>query len=67
MFAGDARAEAVVRILYGGSVTPENIAQFLEREEIDGGLVGGASPEGGGVLRDRRARGGCPGVARAVR
>jgi triosephosphate isomerase (TIM) len=38
----DAKA-ATVRILYGGSVTPDNIAQFMEREEIDGGLVGGAS------------------------
>ncbi len=39
---GAAKAETG-RILYGGSVTPENIAQFLEREGIDGGLVGGAS------------------------
>jgi triosephosphate isomerase len=39
---GAAKAETV-RILYGGSVTAENIAGFLERETIDGGLVGGAS------------------------
>ncbi len=39
---GNATAQAV-RILYGGSVTPDNIAQFMERDEIDGGLVGGAS------------------------
>jgi triosephosphate isomerase len=32
-----------VRILYGGSVTPENIAEFMARPDIDGGLVGGAS------------------------
>jgi triosephosphate isomerase len=32
-----------VRILYGGSVTTENVADFLERGKIDGGLVGGAS------------------------
>jgi triosephosphate isomerase len=31
-----------VRILYGGSVTPQNIAAFLASEEIDGALVGGA-------------------------
>ena len=31
-----------VRILYGGSVTPHNIADFLASEEIDGALVGGA-------------------------
>jgi triosephosphate isomerase (TIM) len=39
---GQAKADSV-RILYGGSVTPENIAQFMDRDEIDGGLVGGAS------------------------
>jgi len=32
-----------VRILYGGSVTPENAAQLIEQENIDGFLVGGAS------------------------
>lgn len=31
-----------VRILYGGSVTPTNLADFLLSEEIDGALVGGA-------------------------
>ncbi|HEX5940566.1 MAG TPA: triose-phosphate isomerase [Dehalococcoidia bacterium] len=31
------------RILYGGSVTPENFAEFMNQPEIDGGLVGGAS------------------------
>ncbi len=30
-------------ILYGGSVNPDNIGQFLEQEEIDGALIGGAS------------------------
>jgi triosephosphate isomerase len=39
---GAAKAETA-RVLYGGSVTPDNIAQFLDRETIDGGLVGGAS------------------------
>ena len=32
-----------VRILYGGSVTADNIAEFIEQVEIDGALVGGAS------------------------
>ena len=32
-----------VRILYGGSVKPENIAQFMNEEDIDGALIGGAS------------------------
>ena len=39
---GAAKADTV-RLLYGGSVTPDNIAQFLDSETIDGGLVGGAS------------------------
>jgi triosephosphate isomerase (TIM) len=32
-----------VRILYGGSVTPANIAEFVSKPEVDGSLVGGAS------------------------
>jgi triosephosphate isomerase len=32
-----------VRILYGGSVTPENINELIDMEDIDGALVGGAS------------------------
>lgn len=32
-----------LRILYGGSVTSANIAEFMERPDIDGALVGGAS------------------------
>jgi len=32
-----------VRILYGGSVKPENAGELLHRSEIDGALVGGAS------------------------
>ncbi len=32
-----------VRILYGGSVTADNIAEFVKQPEIDGALVGGAS------------------------
>lgn len=32
-----------LRILYGGSVKPENAHQLLAQEEIDGALVGGAS------------------------
>lgn len=34
-----------VRILYGGSVKPENIAAFGAQPNIDGALVGGASLE----------------------
>jgi triosephosphate isomerase (TIM) len=32
-----------VRILYGGSVKPDNIAGLMRESEIDGALVGGAS------------------------
>ena len=32
-----------MRILYGGSVTADNIAEFMSQSEIDGALVGGAS------------------------
>ena len=32
-----------VRIQYGGSVKPHNIAEFMSQPEIDGALVGGAS------------------------
>jgi len=32
-----------VRILYGGSVTAANAAEFVQQPEIDGALVGGAS------------------------
>jgi triosephosphate isomerase len=39
---GEEKAETA-RILYGGSVTPDNIAEFMSREGIDGALVGGAS------------------------
>ena len=33
------------RILYGGSVKPENIAVLMSQEDVDGALVGGASLE----------------------
>ncbi len=34
-----------MRILYGGSVKPGNIAELMQQPDIDGGLVGGASLE----------------------
>jgi len=39
--AGDVAGS--VRILYGGSVTPANVAEFMTQPDIDGSLVGGAS------------------------
>ena len=32
-----------LRILYGGSVKPDNIAELMLMPDVDGGLVGGAS------------------------
>jgi triosephosphate isomerase len=32
-----------VRILYGGSVKPDNIGVLMQKDDIDGALVGGAS------------------------
>lgn len=40
-------ASAQTRILYGGSVTPDNGAEFFGQPEIDGGLIGGASLDAG--------------------
>lgn len=34
-----------MRILYGGSVKPDNIASLMSQEDVDGALVGGASLE----------------------
>ena len=38
-----ADAAAAVRIQYGGSVKPGNIAELMGQPDIDGALVGGAS------------------------
>jgi triosephosphate isomerase len=47
---GDRSTDAAerVRVLYGGSVQPENAAEILTQPDVDGALVGGASldPEG---------------------
>jgi triosephosphate isomerase (TIM) len=39
---GEDVAQAI-RVQYGGSVTPANIAEFMSMPDLDGGLVGGAS------------------------
>ncbi len=39
----DAQAAERVRILYGGSVKPDNAAQLMALPDVDGALVGGAS------------------------
>ena len=33
------------RVLYGGSVKPNNVKELMAKSNIDGGLVGGASLE----------------------
>jgi triosephosphate isomerase (TIM) len=42
---GDRSKDAAerVRVLYGGSMKPDNAAELLQQPDIDGGLVGGAS------------------------
>jgi triosephosphate isomerase len=42
---GDRSKQAAerVRVLYGGSVKPDNAAQLLALPDVDGALVGGAS------------------------
>jgi triosephosphate isomerase len=52
--AWSADAAAAVRILYGGSVKAANVAGIMEKADVDGALVGGASlqaDEFGGVCR----------------
>jgi triosephosphate isomerase len=41
----DKQAAERIRVLYGGSVKPENAAELLSLEDVDGALVGGASLE----------------------
>ncbi len=45
--ARSADAAAQVRILYGGSVNPDNAAELLAQPDVDGALVGGASLDPG--------------------
>jgi triosephosphate isomerase len=49
--AQDATIAAGLRILYGGSVKGANAAELLAQEDIDGGLVGGASLEASEFLK----------------
>ncbi len=52
-----------VRILYGGSVKPENAAELMREPEIDGVLVGGASLQAAtflGIVKKAASRGANP-------
>ncbi|MCJ7513636.1 MAG: triose-phosphate isomerase [Anaerolineales bacterium] len=53
---GEATAQ-LIRVQYGGSVTPDNIVEFMAMPEIDGALVGGASLKPDFVDLVRRAAG----------
>jgi triosephosphate isomerase len=45
--ARSAEAAAAIRILYGGSVKPDNAAELISQPDVDGALVGGASLDPG--------------------
>jgi triosephosphate isomerase len=47
----DPAASDAVRILYGGSVKPDNAEELFAQPDIDGGLVGGASLDPGDFRR----------------
>lgn len=49
------KVAAEIRVQYGGSVNPDNIAEFMTMPEIDGALVGGASLKPEFVELARRA------------
>lgn len=46
----NAEVAQAVRILYGGSVKPDNAGQLMSQADVDGALVGGASLKGADFL-----------------
>lgn len=48
---GQEKTDASLRILYGGSVKPDNAQELGQQEDIDGALVGGASLEAGSFAK----------------
>ena len=55
-----AEAARTTPLLYGGSVTPDNISDFVRQPDIDGALVGGASLDADsfvGIVRSASAEG----------
>lgn len=40
------RIADTVRVLYGGSVNAKNVGDIVAQDDVDGGLVGGASLDG---------------------
>lgn len=55
--ASSAAAAQAARILYGGSVKPDNVAQLMAQPDVDGGLVGGASLDAASFAKIVRFRG----------
>ena len=55
--AASPEAAQAVRILYGGSVKPDNIATLMAQPDVDGGLVGGASLDAASFAKIVRFRG----------
>jgi triosephosphate isomerase len=53
--AKDAAVAAGVRILYGGSMKPDNAVELMAKPDIDGGLIGGASLKASDFLAICRA------------
>ena len=53
--AKDSALAKNIRLLYGGSVKPDNAAELLSQEDIDGALVGGASLKAGDFAAIARA------------
>jgi triosephosphate isomerase len=51
------QAGQAVRVLYGGSVKPDNAAEILARPDVDGALVGGASLDPAGFAAIAAAAG----------
>ena len=51
-------AAAAVRILYGGSVSPDNAEEILSQPDVDGALVGGASLDPAGLAAIARTAAG---------
>lgn len=47
-----------LRIIYGGSVTPDNARELFDQPDVDGGLIGGASLDAGKFNRIVRAAAG---------
>lgn len=47
-----------IRIQYGGSVRPDNIADLMSQEDMDGALVGGASLDAGSFIEIVKRAGG---------